>query len=258
MEMTVVFIFFLGLVFGSFLNVCIYRFPREESIVRPGSHCPHCRTPIAWQDNIPLVSFILLGGKCRHCRARISFRYFLTELASGGLWAGLWFYYGFGVFFAAGVVFLSILLAVSFTDLETGYIPDALTLPGMAAGILLSALFPVLQGSHGWSRGLLQSLAGLLAGGGSLYLIGMIGDKVFRKESMGGGDIKLLALIGSFIGLQKVILVLFFAPVLALPVALGAKLFRKAETIPFGPYLALAGAVFYLWGGHIVAEFFYY
>ncbi len=252
------FLFFLGAVFGSFLNVCIHRIPKEESIVRPASHCPACQQGIAWQDNIPLVSFLWLRCRCRNCRAKISPRYFLVELFSGGLWLWLWKLYGLSGFFIAGVLLFSILLVVSATDFETGLIPDKLTFPGMAAGILLSVFFPALQKENLWYWGGLKSLLGLATGGGILLGIGFFGNWVFKKESMGGGDIKLIAMLGAFLGIEKTLLVFLFAPLMAIPFALYMKFARKAETIPFGPFLALAGALLFVYGDWIGRTLFYF
>ena len=239
-------VFLWGLAAGSFLNVCIHRMPREESIVRPGSHCPQCQKPIAWYDNIPLVSYLLLGGKCRHCRARIPSRYFLVELLTGFLWFWLWRRFGFTAHFVAAVFLFSVLVAITVIDFETGLIPDRFTIPGMVFGVVMAVCFPALLEQKIWYDGAKDSVIGLLAGGGSLLAIGLIGNFIFRKESMGGGDIKLLALLGAFLGFKKVILVLLVAPILAIPLALFAKLVQKAETIPFGPFIALAGAWLFL------------
>ena len=247
------FVFILGSMVGSFLNVCIHRLPQGESIVRPGSHCPSCHKSIAWYDNIPLASFIMLRAKCRACSARIPTRYFAVELLNGLIWLILWFHSGLSPQFLGGVILFSILLAVTFTDLETGLIPDKLNLAGALAGLALSALFPEIQNRTLWYQGLLASFLGILAGGGVLYLIGMIGDWIFKKETMGGGDIKLLAMMGAFLGVPKILFVFLLAPFPAAPVALTLKLTRKAETIPFGPYLALTGACFYVAGDPIMA-----
>jgi leader peptidase (prepilin peptidase)/N-methyltransferase len=246
----------LGLCVGSFLNVCIFRMPREESIVSPGSRCPSCRKPVAWYDNIPLVSYLALGGKCRDCRQRISPRYFFVELCTGFLGYYLWRRYGCSWEFAAAALLFPVLLAVAMTDLETGFIPDKLTFFGGVAGLTLSGLAPALMGQSAWYGGLLQAGLGLLAGGGILVAIGYLGNAIFRKETMGGGDIKLLAMVGTFIGWKEVIFVFLFAPILAAPFALYAKFARKAETIPFGPYLAVTGALFYLFGDRIMAYFY--
>ena len=233
------------------MNVCIARLPRGESVVRPASHCPHCKAPIAWHDNIPLASFLALGARCRHCREKISWRYFFVELVSGGLWLFFWNRFGFSWPFAAGVLLGSILLAVSMTDFETGFIPDALTLPGIAAGLVLSALDPAMHHEVFWYRGFMQSGVGLAAGGAILLATGWLGNLIFRKESMGGGDVKLLAMIGAFLGAKETVWVFFLSPVVALPFALYMKFFRKAETIPYGPFLALTGAGFFIYGDWI-------
>ena len=246
------FIFLMGLCVGSFLNVCIHRLPRGESIIKPGSHCGVCEKPIAWHDNIPLVSFILLRGRCRRCAAKFSARYFAVELLCGLMWLGLWLACGMTAKLLGALILFSILLAITFTDFETGLIPDKLNLAGALAGFALSGFFPELLGRTVWYQGLLASFLGALAGGGLLYAIGMLGDCIFKKETMGGGDVKLLAMMGSFLGVQKILVVFLLAPIPALPVALFSKCFRKEETIPYGPYLALAGAVFYLKGDFIM------
>lgn len=248
-------VFILGACIGSFLNVCIHRMPLEKSVVFPGSHCPKCEKPIAVYDNVPVLSWFFLGGKCRGCKAGISPRYFLIELINAAAWLWLWKTFGLSPFFAAGAVLFSILLAVTVTDLETGLIPDKLSLPGLGAGIILSTVWPVLHGQTVWYHGTLQSVLGVLAGGGILYGVGMLGNAVFRKDSMGGGDIKLLAMIGAFIGFKKVMLVFLLSPFPALPFALFARWFRKEETIPFGPFLAAAGLACFLYGDFLISFF---
>jgi leader peptidase (prepilin peptidase)/N-methyltransferase len=247
------FVFIFGAIVGSFLNVCVHRMPRGESIVQPGSHCPSCSTPIAWTDNIPLVSYVALRGKCRKCAAGITPRYFGVELLNAAIWLGLWLYFGLTPHFLGGVILFSILLAVTFTDFETGLIPDKLSFPGMAAGLALSLLFPELHGKMVWHEGLLASALGLLVGGATLYGVALIGEFVFKKEAMGGGDIKLLAMIGTFIGAKEVFFVFLLAPIPAAPIAIFLKIFRKAETLPYGPYLALTGACFFVFGDEIMA-----
>lgn len=256
MAVTGIFIFTFGLLVGSFLNVCIVRFPKGESVITPGSHCVHCGKSIAWYDNIPLLSYLILSGKCRNCKKKISFRYFLVELLSGLMWFLLWDCFGISPLFVAGVVLYSILLAVAVTDLETGIIPDKLTLPGMFLGLAISTIMPLVQNEVLWYRGLMQSALGFLAGGGILLVTGFLGNWIFKKEAMGGGDIKLLAMIGAFLGLNDVVLVFLFSPVIAVPFALYAKTVHKSETIPFGPFLALTGAVFFIFGEKILSSFF--
>lgn len=251
---TVVFIF--GAVFGSFLNVCIHRMPKDESIIFPASHCPKCKSPISAKDNVPLLSYLMLGAKCRHCKVRIPVKYFLVELINAFLWLGLWMKFGLSPFFWAGIVYFSVLLAVTVTDFETGLIPDKLSLPGMAAGLVMSAAWPALQRQDIWYWGFAHSAIGLAGGGGILLVIGLLGNLIFRKDSMGGGDIKLLAMMGSFVGLPKAALIFFISPFFALPIALYTKWFRKEETMPFGPYLALAGMCVYVYGEFLTQLFF--
>ncbi|HTL48222.1 MAG TPA: prepilin peptidase [Verrucomicrobiae bacterium] len=248
--------FLFGIIFGSFLNVCIHRFPREESIVWPGSHCPGCNGAIAWYDNIPLFSFLALRGKCRKCKAPIPMRYFWVELATGVIWMMFGMQYGLSLMTAAGIVYFTILLAITATDFETGYIPDKLTFPGMAAGLVLSAFFPGLHGQASLLRGLLHSFLGLLTGGGILLLMGMAGNLIYKKESMGGGDIKLMAMMGAFLGIKKILIAFLLGPILALPFALYAKWVKRDETIPYGPFLALAGAWLFFFGDVIWNYFF--
>ena len=250
-----IFVFGFGLVFGSFLNVCIQRMPEDKSIVFPGSHCPKCKKPIRWQDNIPVFSWILLKGKCRDCGERIAFRYPMVELANAILWLLLFQKYGFTSFFFAGIVYFSILLAVTMTDLETGLIPDFLSLPGIVLGIIFSTVWPELQNAANPLKGLIASLLGVLAGGGVLYAMGMLGNWLFKKESMGGGDIKLLAMIGAFLGPFDAFLMLPLSAIISMPIALYARFFKKAETIPFGPFLALAGAWVFLYGDTMAKHF---
>jgi len=250
------FVFIFGVVIGSFLNVCIHRLPQGQSVVSPGSRCPKCEKPIAWYDNIPLFSYLILRGKCRACSARISFRYFLIELANGLLWLMLWFFYGRTPLFFTGIVLFSILLAICVTDFETGLIPDKLTFPGMIAGLAFSAFCPELHGETLWYRGLGASFLGLLGGGAILFGVGLLGNAIFKKESMGGGDIKLLAMLGAFLGLKEVFYVFTFSPLAALPFALYMKIFRKAETIPYGPFLAVTGACFFIFGEKIESFIF--
>jgi len=247
-SMTGWFVFAMGAIVGSFLNVCIHRMPRDLSIVLPRSFCPHCKAMIPWYENIPLVSYLLLRGKCFRCRRPIAFRYFLVELTTALIAWFLWQRYGLSAEFAASTIFFAMIIVATMTDFETGLIPDEITITGMIAGLALSVT------GHGhftqvlWYQKLLASGAGLLVGGGILLLIGWLGKLIFRKDSMGGGDVKLLAMIGAFIGATKVGLVFFLAPFPALPFALWQRFVKKEETIPFGPFLALAGAFIFMEG----------
>ncbi len=245
-------VFAFGAIVGSFLNVCIYRMPRDLSIVLPRSFCPNCKAQIPWYENIPVVSYLLLRGRCFRCRKPITIRYFLVEVTTGAIAAFLWSRYGLSAAFIAGAIFFAAVIVATLTDFETGLIPDAITIPAMIAGLAISVT------GHGhfeqalWYQKLLASALGLLAGGGVLLAIGWFGKLVFRKDSMGGGDVKLLAMIGAFIGVTKVGVVFLLAPFPALPFAIWQRFIKKEETIPFGPFLALTGALMFLEGDAVL------
>jgi leader peptidase (prepilin peptidase)/N-methyltransferase len=249
------FVFAIGAIVGSFLNVCIYRMPRDLSIVLPRSFCPHCKAMIPWYENIPLVSYLLLRGKCFRCRQPIAFRYFFVELVTAWIAWFLWQRFGLSVEFVASAIFFAMIIVATLTDFETGLIPDQITIPGMIAGLALSVT------GHGhftetlWYQKFFASGAGLLAGGGILLLTGWLGKLVFRKDSMGGGDVKLLAMIGAFVGVTKVGLIFLLAPFPALPFALWQRFVKKEETIPFGPFLALTGAFVFMQGDAVLNFF---
>ena len=253
-----IFVFILGTIFGSFFNVCIHRLPREESILWPSSRCPACRKPITWYDNIPILSTLVLRGRCRNCGARFTPRYFIVEFVTGCFYVWIWFYFGWEVKGFISAVLFSLLLIATVVDLEHQIIPDEISLGGLALGLLLSAIFPSsLHGEVVWWRGLLDALIGMLVGGGTIYLTGVIGSFIFRKDAMGGGDVKLLAMLGAFLGWQKVILVYVLAPVLALPIGLFLKFTKGAQVIPFGPFLSLAGWLTFLWGDSFILWYFH-
>jgi len=241
----------LAAVFGSFLNVCISRLPHGESIVAPPSHCPRCGVPIRAYDNIPLVSFAVLGGRCRACRAPISWRYPLVEslaVVAGALvlwqlgptWDGL-----------RAFVLVLALIAITFTDLEHQMIPDWITLPGILAGLAFQ-LYP-----SPWA--VLDGLLGCLLGGGIFYLIAWLSPKVFGQEGMGGGDIKLAAMMGAFLG-WKVVLVAIYVAVLVGGIGGGLLLLlglrRFGQHLAFGPFLALGGVAAALWGRPFLSWYF--
>ncbi|MBI4358527.1 MAG: prepilin peptidase [Candidatus Omnitrophica bacterium] len=248
-----IFVFVLGTIFGSFFNVCIHRFPREESILWPSSRCPACQKPIAWYDNIPLLSALLLKGRCRHCDVVIAPRYFVVELVTGFFYLWIWFYFGLTTKALVCVVLFSLLLIATVVDLECQIIPDETSLGGLGAGLVLSALIPSLHGEVLWWKSFLSSLAGAFAGGAVIYLTGLVGGWIFRKEAMGGGDVKLLAMLGAFLGWKKVILVYLLAPMLALPLGLFLKFVKRQEIIAYGPFLSLAGWLSFLWGDQFIA-----
>lgn len=231
----------LGAIVGSFLNVVILRLPREDaSIVFPASHCPGCRNPIAWYDNIPILSFLLLRARCRHCAMSISWQYPLVETAMALLAVALFRQFGptwaFGIYF----VFCAALLAIFVIDLHHQIIPDLISLPGIVLGFAFSFLNPLVN----WQ----SSAIGILVGGGILYLIAAGYYLFTKREGMGGGDIKLLAMIGAFLGWQSLPFVVFASSVLGSLIGIGAMLKQKKggkTVIPYGPFLAVA-AVLYL------------
>lgn len=250
--MIIFFTFISGLIIGSFLNVCIYRMPKSESVVRPPSHCPHCEHTISWYDNIPAVSFILLRGKCRFCKGKISFRYITVELLTASVFVLMVSMLGLHITTIIFMVLAGGLIAATFIDFEHQIIPDEISCGGMALGLILSLGFPQLHSTAGRLRALYLSGQGLLAGGIIIYLTGVLGKLIFRKEAMGGGDVKLLAMIGAFVGFKYVILIYFLAPFFGIIIGIIMKLKYKVEVIPYGPYLSLATLVIILRGDKIL------
>lgn len=246
-----IFVFIWGLCIGSFANVCIYRMPKGRSIVVPRSHCPDCDGLIAWFDNIPLVSFILLGGRCRACKGEISRRYFLVELLTGLLFFIIWLRYGFDLRTPIYWVVVTGLIIGTFIDFDFMIIPDQITLGGIFAGLLISIIFPSLHGVVRHFDGFRASFIGLLTGGMILWLVGELGRLAFKKEAMGMGDVKLLAAIGAFLGWQAVVFTVMISSLTGAVAGIIMVLCGKREMgskIPFGPYLALA-AVIWIIGG---------
>ncbi len=238
----------LGLAIGSFLNVVIYRVPRKMRLGVERSACPNCQTKLKWYHNIPLVSFIVLRGRCAFCGKKISWRYPGIEAAHAAMYLYFFYRFGWGIDFFVFAFVSSALLAIFFIDLDFQIIPDSITIPGMILGLAVS-LTP-----HG--IGIVQSLIGLAVGGGALYLIALFGDWLFKKESMGGGDIKLAAMLGAFVGWKKVLLIFMSSAVIGLVVSLvlmaASEKIRKERIIPFGPFLALAAMLAIVYGDQII------
>ncbi len=313
-------VFFFGTIIGSFLNVCIVRLPRSESIVRPRSHCTVCKKTIPWYDNIPLFSYLLLGGRCRSCRSKFSFRYFFVEFLTGIVFLGFFRYYGLTAVTLAYWVMLSCFIIATFVDFEHRIIPDEVSVGGMCVGFLLSCLIPGLHQisekalavgqlsmriivvacllvhlldflAHKrkpdqedkalffiiimllflqWGCALLlsrispsekifpfvrsadASLVGLLFGGGMIYAMGLIGDVIFRKESMGGGDVKLMALMGAFLGWKVAFLTFFIAPFFGAVYGVAEKIRTKDSAIAYGPFLVLGCLLSMFLGDQII------
>jgi leader peptidase (prepilin peptidase)/N-methyltransferase len=249
-------IFLFGLCIGSFLNVCIYRLPKEQSIVFPASHCPLCNVPIAWYDNIPLVSFVLLKRRCRFCKQKISWIYPLVETLTALIWVILYWRFGLnGHFFAYGLLSCGLIIA-TFVDLEQQIIPDEVSIGGALAGLVISLIYPALHGEKVHLFGLLRSLLGVVVGGGGIFLTGLLGNLIFRKESMGGGDVKLMAAIGAFLGWRPALLTFFMAPFFGSITGIILWLKKRTHVIAFGPYLALACFICILWWQEIWKKIF--
>ena len=250
------FVFLAGLCIGSFLNVCIWRIPREESIVFPASHCPACNHRIAWYDNLPLLSWLVLNGKCRHCKAPISPRYFLVELLTGALFAAIWILHGWTLQTPFFLLFTAALIVATFIDFEHLILPDRITLGGMLAGPVLAFVFPALQHQETRVEALIQSALGLALGYGSLWLVATLGRLVLKREAMGMGDLKLLGAIGACLGWQAVLFTIFVSSLtgtltgLAL-IAAGRK--ELQSKIPYGPHIALAAVLWMLCGPACIA-----
>lgn len=237
----------LGLCIGSFLNVCIYRMPRSESISFPGSHCTSCGAAIRWYDNVPVVSYLALGGQCRACHAHVSSRYVLVELLTGVLFAAHAWFFEPGVLLGARLVLCAILIALFFIDLEHQLLPDALTLPGVAVGIIASAF---------GAPGVFSSLLGAALGAAILLLIRWLWKRATGVDGMGLGDVKMLAMIGAFLGWQQVWLVLFAASLAGAITGIAIAAARRGSMkskLPFGTFLAVATLFASLWGGRLVA-----
>lgn len=245
-----IFAFIFGAVVGSFLNVCIYRLPAEKSIVFPPSACPSCGNRIRWYDNLPIISFLLLRARCRACRTPISWRYPLVEALNGLLTLLLFLKFGPSLTFLAFFLLCSSLVVITFIDLDHQIIPDSISLPGIVLGFIFSFLLPW----NGW----LNSLLGIVAGGGSLLLVAWLYEKLTGKEGMGGGDIKLLAMMGAFLGWRSVPFIIFAASLVGSVIGVSLMLLQKKDgklAIPFGPFLAF-GAVLYIFYGRQIIHWY--
>jgi leader peptidase (prepilin peptidase)/N-methyltransferase len=237
---------FLGLAIGSFLNVVIHRLPRQQSLVSPGSRCPACGYSLRAVDNVPVLSYLLLGGRCRKCRTGISIRYPVVELITGALFVLFYFVYGWTPLLAVRLVFVSAMVALFAIDLEHHLLPDAITLPGIVVGLVASLFLP---------PGIVSALIGMLLGGGVLWAIGEAYYRYSGQEGMGGGDVKMLAMIGAFLGWEQVIVTLVFSSVVGSVVGvlvIAVKRGGMKHALPYGTFLALAAVLASLWGEQIV------
>lgn len=241
-------VFIFGLIIGSFLNVCIYRLPRKESIAWPSSHCPECGSSIPALYNVPILSYILLKGRCRSCEKPISIRYPLVELLSGALFSLVVYRYHLSPYALLSCVFTAILIVGSFIDIEHRIIPNILNYLGtILAGVgLVFSYLPITP---------VAGVIGFLAGGGFFYLAAIASPILFKKEGMGGGDIKLIAFLGLYLGWKKVFLTIFLGSFIGAVAGIGLialKITEKKDLIPFGPYLSVAGFISLMWGTQII------
>lgn len=235
-----------GLLIGSFLNAVIHRVPRKESVVSPGSRCPSCGYALRWYDNIPVASYVLLGGRCRRCRKPISVRYPIVELVTAAVFVAHYFVFGWTPLLAVRLLFAASLVALFAIDLEHHLLPDAITLPGIVVGVVASVFLP---------PGVVESLIGLLIGGGVLWLIGEAYFRYSGEEGMGGGDVKMLAMIGAFLGWKLVLVTLVLSSIAGSVLGLAIIAMKRGGmkyALPFGTFLALGALAASLIGDQIV------
>jgi len=232
--------FIFGTMIGSFLNVVILRLPQPgTSIVFPASHCPNCKTPLHWYENIPILSFAFLRGKCAHCRSSISIQYPMVELLTGLLAAAVAASYGLSLAAVGYFIFAAALVTIIWIDIHHQIIPDAISIPGIVLGFCFSFISPLLN----WQ----DSLIGLLVGGGFFYAISYSYYIIRKQEGLGGGDIKLLAMLGAFLGWQSLFFIIFASSLTGAMVGLIAMRSQKkggSTRIPFGPFLAISGLTY--------------
>jgi len=241
-----------GAMVGSFLNVCIHRLPKEESIVRPGSHCPKCNTPIQFYDNIPLLSYLLLRGKCRYCQVSISIQYPMVEAITALSSFFLFITFGVSLSFFYYFSFVAALIAITVIDLYHQIIPDVISLPGIGIGLLGSLIIPRIT--------FFESLIGIISGGGSLFLVATIYKWLFKRDGMGGGDVKLLAMIGAFLGWKAVILTILLSSFIGSIIGITVMLIKGKDfkyAIPFGPFLSLGAVISLFWGENLISWYLY-
>jgi len=246
-----IYVLLVGMCIGSFLNVCIHRLPKGISIIRPPSACPVCGAGIKWYDNIPVISYLVLRGRCRGCKTSISIRYPMVELLTGLFAWASWIHFGPGLSALIYFLFIAALLVITFIDLDHRIIPDKISLPGIPVGFAASFALSSMD----W----LNSLYGIAVGGGSLLLIAWGYHLITGKDGMGGGDIKLLAMIGAFIGWKGVLFTImassFFGTVVGITMMLRAGKGMKMA-LPYGPFLAIGAILYLFWGPQVIDWYF--
>ena len=253
-------LFVFGAVIGSFLNVCIYRVPRNQSIIWPASRCTSCSNPINFYDNIPIFSYILLRGRCRYCKAKISRRYPLVEALNAFIYLLVFWRFGLGWSSAIYFVLCSSLIVITFIDYDFQIIPDRITLPGIPIGLIAGSFIlpdPFLRAT---SLGLMASVIGAAGGFSFFYMVAFLSLRILKKEGMGGGDIKLMAMVGAFLGWKAVLLTTFLGSLFGAIIGLGLMAFKgreKGSLIPFGPFLAIGTLISLLFGQEILIWYLY-
>jgi len=235
-----------GLAVGSFLNVCIHRLPRRQSIVSPGSRCPGCGYVLRWYDNIPVVSYVMLRGRCRACQSQISVRYPVIESVTMAVFVAHYWIFGSDILLIPRLLFACTLIVLFAIDLEHHLLPNAITLPGIVVGLIFSLLLP---------PGIVSAVIGVLVGGGSLWAIGEAYYRFAGQEGMGGGDVKMLAMIGAFLGWKLVLVTLVFSSISGALIGMLILAIKRGGlkyALPYGTFLALGGLVASLFGDRIV------
>ena len=253
-------LFVFGAVIGSFLNVCIYRIPRNQSIIWPASRCTSCSNPINFYDNVPIFSYFLLRGRCRSCKAKISGRYPLVEALNAFFYLLVFWRYGLAWSSAIYFVFCSALIVITFIDYDFQIIPDRITLPGIPIGLVAGSFIlpdPFLRAT---SLGLIASVIGAAAGFSFFYLVAFLSLRILKKEGMGGGDIKLMAMVGAFLGWKAVLLTTFLGSFFGAIIGVGLMVFlgrEKGSLIPFGPFLAMGALISLFFGQEILVWYLF-
>ncbi len=254
-----IFSFVLGSVVGSFLNVCICRLPKNESVVRPRSRCPKCGSGIAWYDNIPILSWLILGARCRNCREPISWQYPVVEALTGLLFLAVYWRFGYTIATPVYMLFAAALVMTTFIDLTDWTIPNEVTYPGIPLGVGLSLVGMFYPASGLIVTDVLYSLAGVVVGGGVLYLLDKIALVFWKKPGMGFGDVKLLAMLGGFLGIIGVPVIIMISSLIGSVVGITMVIIQKKKGVesdghylPFGPYLALAGLIYLFFGQDLI------
>jgi len=241
-----------GAAVGSFLNVLIGRIPEGQSIIYPSSHCPKCKHDIRFYDNIPLISYLILRGRCRDCQEKISLRYPVVEAITAVMSLLLFWKFGLSLKYLFSFVFTAALIVITFIDLDLQIIPDVITLPGIPLFFLAAVFFMDVK--------VMEALLGLFIGGGCLFAIAFVYEFITKREGMGGGDIKLLAMMGAFLGWKSLFFILFVSSLLGAVVGISTMIAKGKDmkyAVPFGPFLSVA-AVAYLFVGNDVMEYFFF